>query len=239
MILFPAVDIKDGKVIRLEKGDFAHATEYGDDPIQVAKQWQDLGARWLHVVDLDGAKTGKAVNKDVVKAMVKELDIPLQIGGGIRYETQIVELLEAGVARVILGTKVVEDDLFLKNVLKKWPDQVAVSLDCRDGYIATKGWVEKTNIRAVDFVKSLEAWGLQYLIYTDIVRDGMLTGPNFEQLEMILGACDIPVISSGGIKSLEHIGQLKEYEKAGVIGAITGKAIYEGTLDLKAALALC
>lgn len=239
MILFPAIDIKDGNVIRLLKGEFDQVTTYGDSPVEAALQWQELGAKWLHVIDLDGAKTGEGSNRTIVKKIAQALHIPVQTGGGIRSEEVIRDLIDGGVSRVILGTKAVEDRTFLRSMIEHYGDKIAVSLDCHDGYVATKGWVETTEIRAIDFVQELEMMGLQCLIYTDIATDGMLTGPNLTQLEELLGATRIPVISSGGIKDLEHIRALKALEDKGVMGAITGKAIYEGTLDVKEALALC
>lgn len=239
MIIFPAIDIKDGKVIRLLKGEFDKVTEYGEDPVGMALKWQSTGAKWLHVVDLDGAKTGDGSNRDVIKAIAQALDIPVQTGGGIRSEDVIQDLVDGGLSRVILGTKAIEDRVFLKEMISKFGDKIAVSLDCHDGFVATKGWVETTEVKAIDFVKELEAMGLQCLIYTDIETDGMLTGPNLVQLKQLLAATSIPIISSGGIKSLDHIRSLIELKDQGVMGAITGKAIYEGTLNLEEALAIC
>lgn len=239
MILFPAIDLKDGQVVRLLKGEFDKVTNYKTSPVEAALQWQEMGARWLHVIDLDGAKTGEGSNCAIIKDIAQALHIPVQTGGGVRSEETIRDLIEGGVARVILGTKAIEDQTFLRSMIEHYGDKIAVSLDCHDGYVATKGWVETTKIKAIDFVQELEMMGLQCLIYTDIATDGMMTGPNFKQLEALLDKTKIPVISSGGIKDLVHIQALKQYEGRGLLGAITGKAIYEGTLDVREALKIC
>ena len=236
MIIFPAIDIKDGKVVRLLQGKFDKITEYYENPIDVAKQWQLEGAEWLHLVDLDGAKEGYVKNFDVICQIAKEVNIPIEVGGGIRSEECVEKLIKGGAARVILGTKAVSDRGFLNSVLDQWSDKIAVSLDCYDGFIADQGWTNTTSIKAVDFIKDLEELGLTYVVYTDIARDGMLTGPNFEQLEAICQVSNINIIASGGISNLDDIKQLKTMENSGIIGAITGKAIYEKTLDLAEAI---
>lgn len=239
MILFPAIDIQDGKVVRLVQGQFDQVTEYAQDPVTVARQWEEKGATWLHVVDLDGARTGVMQNQETILNIVDALNIPVQTGGGIRSHEDVNYLLNGGVARVILGTKVVEELSFLKDVLKKWGDRIAVSLDCHNGMVAQKGWTQTSELKATEFVKVLESMGLKILIYTDIARDGMLTGPNLEALKELLTVTNIPVIASGGIATMQHIEQLVALENEGVMGAISGKALYEGTLDLKEALNLC
>ncbi|MCR4336334.1 MAG: 1-(5-phosphoribosyl)-5-[(5-phosphoribosylamino)methylideneamino]imidazole-4-carboxamide isomerase, partial [Candidatus Omnitrophica bacterium] len=230
MIIFPAIDIKDGKVVRLLQGRFDDVTEYSKEPLGVAKQWVDQGAQWLHVVDLDGAKTGRLVNVDAISEIAQRISIPIEVGGGIRTITDIIRLIEAGVKRVILGTKAVEDRGFFKEVLKEWPDQIAVSLDCRDGKVAQRGWTEVTEVNAIDFATELEKLGLRCLIFTDIKTDGMLRGPNIPALKELLDHVNIPLIASGGVSKLDDIYRLKELEANGVMGVITGKAIYEGTL---------
>lgn len=239
MILFPAIDIQDGKVVRLLQGKFDQVTEYSQDPVSVAKQWESQGAQWLHVVDLDGAKTGTIKNKDIVLKIARSVKIPVQMGGGIRTKEDIAYLIEGGVARVVLGTKVIEDTTFLLDILADWKEKIAVSLDCSKGFVAQHGWTKTSQIKATDLAKELELLGLKVLIYTDIARDGMLSGPNYEGLKALLEATRIPVIASGGIANLDDIRRLKSLESRGVIGAITGKAIYEGKLDLKKALELC
>ena len=239
MIIYPAIDIKDANVVRLLQGDFSQVTEYADDPTLIAKTWVKKGAEWLHLVDLDGAKTGEMLNQKTIFKIVNSVDIPVQVGGGIRSMETVDELIEAGLSRVILGTKVLEDDKFLSECLSKYADKVAVSLDCNNGMIATKGWTNTTDVKATDFVKKLEEQGLQCLIYTDIARDGMLTGPNYEALEEMCDTTSIPIIASGGVSSLDDIKKLKTLESKGVAGAISGKALYEGKLSLREALEVC
>ena len=239
MLIFPAIDIKDGKVVRLVQGDFDQVTEYSHDPLNMAKHWREQGAQWLHLVDLDGAKTGEIQNFKVILQVAQAMDIPVQMGGGVRSLENIEQLIDGGVARVILGTRAIEDRDFLKTALERWNKKIAVSLDCHKGMVAQRGWVETSDVRATDLVKELQDMGLQCLIYTDIARDGMLTGPNFEELENILDCCDIPTIASGGVSNIEDIKRLAALVDKGLLGAITGKAIYEGKLDLKEALALC
>jgi phosphoribosylformimino-5-aminoimidazole carboxamide ribotide isomerase len=240
MIIFPAIDIKDGKVVRLAQGKFEYVTQYSDDPVTMAQKWAALGAQWLHVVDLDGAQTGEMKNFNIIAKIVKAVKVPVQVGGGIRRDTLVDDLISvAKVRRVVLGTKAVEDRAFLKNILAKHHDHVAVSLDCSNGFVTDRGWTAKTNIKATDLVKELQQLGLRCLIYTDIARDGMLSGPNYPAIEEMLSVAHIPFIASGGISSIEDIKKLKALTSKGLIGAITGKAIYEGKLDFKQAVLLC
>ncbi len=239
MIIFPAIDIKDGKVVRLLQGDFEQVTEYSGSPVTVAKKWEEKGAPWLHVVDLDGAKTGQPINLDVIVEIAQTVKIPIQVGGGIRSKKNVEQFLEGGIARVVLGTKAIEDKNFLREILARWKEKIAVSLDCSNGRLAQRGWTSVTNIKATDLVHELEKWGLSCLIYTDIARDGMLRGPNFEELKELLKNTKIPVIASGGISSLEDIQKLLTLESDGVMGFITGKALYEGRFNLKEALHIC
>jgi phosphoribosylformimino-5-aminoimidazole carboxamide ribotide isomerase len=239
MIIFPAIDIKEGNVVRLAQGKFDEVTEYSGAPTAMAKLWENKGSEWIHVIDLDGAKTGTMQNIEAVLKIAKEVNIPIQTGGGIRREEDIKKLLEGGIARVILGTRAIEDLSFLKKMIDQWKDKIAVSLDCSNGMVAQRGWTSTSNLKATDFVKDLEALGLSCLIYTDIARDGMLTGPNFESLGELAATTNIPIIASGGISDIEDIKKLLAVEDKGIIGAITGKAIYEGKLDLKEALELC
>ncbi len=238
MIIFPAIDIKDGKVVRLRQGEFSDVTEYSLDPLDVARQWQNAGAQWLHIVDLDGAQGGEIKNFNTIARIAKEIKLPIQMGGGVRGEAEIEKLLSIGIKRAILGTRAVADQPFLKKILGRFGDKIAVSLDCKDGFVTQKGWTETTQVKGTDFAKELEASGLKCLIYTDIKRDGMLTGPNWEALSEILSAVKIPVIASGGIANLDDIKKLLAIKPRNVLGAITGKAIYEGKLDLKEAIKL-
>ena len=236
MIIFPAIDIKEGKVVRLLQGKFDEGTEYSHDPLDMAKKWRDDGAEWLHIVDLDGAKTGKIQNMEAILNIVNNIDIPVEMGGGIRTIDDIEQLIDGGVKRVILGTKAINDLVFLKELIDRWKDKIAVSLDCSNGIILQKGWTSSTDIKACEFVKELEAIGLSCLIYTDVARDGMLTGPNIEALKELLAVTSIPIISSGGISSIDDIKALVDLNEEKVIGAITGKAIYEGKLNLREAI---
>ena len=239
MIIYPAIDIQNKKVVRLKQGRFDETTSYADDPVNMAKTWERVGAEWLHVVDLDGAQTGSPKNTETILNIARAVSIPVQCGGGIRTEADVAALLDAGVQRVVFGTKAVENLGFLRNLLQQWPDRIAVSLDCQDGYLTTKGWTKTTQIRATNFAKELKGIGVTCLIYTDIKTDGMLSGPNYAALQELLGAVSLPVIASGGIKDIHDIERLRGMEPLGVSGAITGRAIYEGTLDLKEAIRLC
>lgn len=236
MIIYPAIDIKNGKVVRLKQGDFDQVTQYTQEPIDAAKQWADCNASWIHIIDLDGAKNGTMSNRDAIIKIARTLPIPIQTGGGIRNENDISQLIDGGVQRVILSTKAIEDRVFLKAMVKKYPNQIAVSLDCKDGKLTQRGWVDTTSLKATEFIKELEYIGVSCGIYTDIARDGMLTGPNFEQLNEILNVTKIPIIASGGVSKLQDIIDLKALESKGISGVITGKALYEGTLKLEDAL---
>jgi len=239
MIIFPAIDIKNGKVVRLFQGKFDEVTEYSGDPLVVAQNWRQKGAQWLHVVDLDGAKTGKMQNIDVIIAIAKKVSIPIQVGGGIRSREDIQRLIDGGVARVILGTRVIRDHDFLVEMLGLWKKKIAVSLDCADGFVAQRGWTQSSNVKAVDFVKGLEGLKLACVIYTDIARDGMLTGPDIVGLRALLSMTEIPAIASGGVASIDDLKKLLELESEGLLGAIVGKAIYEGRVNLEEAIRVC
>jgi len=235
MILIPAIDIRNGQVVRLTQGDFGQETRYDPYPYMAAQRWRDMGAKWLHVVDLDGAKNGVMGNKEHIIYITQKVDIPVQVGGGIRDLQTVADLLNAGVDRVILGTRAIEDRKFLKNMLAVYGEKICVSLDCTNGYVTTNGWVSATEIKATDLVLELEDIGLKWLIYTDIARDGVLKGPNFDQLLTMLSTLKkTKLIASGGIGSLDDVKKLS-YLK-GVEAAITGKAIYEGKLNYKEAV---
>jgi phosphoribosylformimino-5-aminoimidazole carboxamide ribotide isomerase len=235
MILIPAIDIKDGKVIRLFQGDFNKQTDYDPYPLMAAKRWHDLGAQWLHIVDLDGAKNGVMGNKDHIIYIAQKLGISVQAGGGIRDIQTVDDLIKAGVKRVVLGTRAIEDHQFLKNMLAIYGEKICVSLDCSNGFVFEHGWVSRTEIKATDLALELEAMGLQWMVYTDIARDGTLKGPNYDHLQTILDTVKkINIIASGGIATLEDVKKLSTMK--GVAAAITGKAIYEGKLDFKEAI---
>lgn len=234
MILIPAIDIKGGKVVRLFQGKFAEVTEYSDDPVSMAQKWESLGAQWLHLVDLDGAKDGVMANKESICRIAQTVKIPVEVGGGIRNEATVTELINAGVKRVILGTRAIENRDFLVSMLGLYGERICVSLDCSNGFVAGRGWVETSTIKAVDLAKELEAFGLKWMVYTDIAKDGTLAGPNYDGIRSMLAAVKIPLIASGGIGTLEDVRKLASIK--GVAAAITGKAIYEGKLDFKKAL---
>ena len=242
MILIPAIDIKDGLVVRLYQGDFGKQTVYNLNPFMASKQWRDMGAQWLHLVDLDGAKNGVMANKDYVIYITQNTGISVQAGGGIRDEQTVEDLIKAGVKRVILGTKVLEDRKFLKDMLEHYGEKICVSLDCSKGFVTERGWVSTTKNKASELALELEALGLQWMVYTDIARDGSLTGPNIDQLQTMLGTVKkINLIASGGVSSLEDVVKLRDLkspEGKQLWGTITGKAIYEGKLDFKEAVEL-
>lgn len=239
MMIIPAIDIKDGKVVRLLRGNFENSTVYSDDPVAIAKKWEAAGASMLHVVDLDGALTGVNKNFDVISAMATSVKIPIQLGGGMRSQYNIARFLAGGITRVILGTKAIESREFLKEVLMEWKEKIVLSLDCANGVLAGQGWTKVSNLKATEFVKEIEPLGVSCLIYTDIARDGTLSGPNIQGIEELLKAVKIPVIASGGISSLDDIKNLLKLEAQGLTGMITGKAIYEGRLNLTEAIQLC
>lgn len=230
MIIFPAIDIRNGKCVRLKQGKFDKEDIYSDNPVEIALQWQEQGAKYLHVVDLDGALYGMSMNMEVIKKIVQSVDIPVQVGGGIRKIEDVKGLLDLGVSRVIIGTSAVKEDGFLEEALKVYKEQIAVSIDTQKGYIAVEGWTQVSELNYIDFTKKLEAMGLKTLIYTDIAKDGMLAGPNFEAIKYLKENVKIDVIASGGISNKEHVDQLKALE---IYGAIIGKALYTKKLELK------
>ncbi len=234
MILYPAIDLKDGQCVRLYKGEMDQATVFNDDPGAQARSFQDAGAKWLHLVDLNGAFAGTPVNADAVERILDATSIPAQLGGGIRDLTQIETWLRKGIKRVILGTVAVEDPDLVRNAAAEFPGQVAVGMDARNGFVATRGWAEETDIQVIDLAKKFEDAGIAAIIYTDIERDGAMGGPNVEATETLARAVNVPVIASGGVSSMNDLKRLNE---TGVIsGAISGRALYDGAIDLKEAL---
>ncbi|WP_010529314.1 1-(5-phosphoribosyl)-5-[(5-phosphoribosylamino)methylideneamino]imidazole-4-carboxamide isomerase [Lentibacillus jeotgali] len=230
MILFPAIDIRNGKCVRLIQGDYNKEKIYNDSPVDQARQWERNQAEYLHIVDLDGAKDGASANIETIRKIAEATTIPVQVGGGIRSMNTIRQYLSAGVDRVIVGTAAIHDKAFLKEALSTYGDQIAVSIDARNGRVATDGWTETSNVTAKELIKELEAIGVATIIYTDILKDGMLKGPNFEELEAINKLTTINVIASGGVSSKEDINQLKNMN---LYGAIIGKALYDGTLSFQ------
>lgn len=238
MLLIPAIDLKDGKCVRLRQGDLDDATIFSDDPVEVALRWATLGAERLHLVDLNGAVAGKPLNESVIKAILAEVgdDLPVQIGGGIRDLDTIERYLDAGISYVIIGTAAVKSPGFLQDACVAFPGSIIVGLDARDGKVATDGWSKLTKHHVADLAKKFEDYGCEGIIYTDIGRDGMLTGVNIEATVALAQHVRIPVIASGGITNMTDIDALLAVEDQGVEGAILGRSIYEGTLDFKAAL---
>lgn len=235
MILYPAIDLKDGNAVRLLRGDMDKATVFNEDPASQARAFVDAGCEWLHLVDLNGAFAGAPVNAGAVEAILAATPVPTQLGGGIRDMATIESWLSKGLARVILGTVAVENPALVREAAKAFPGQVAVGIDARNGRVATKGWAEETDVMVTDLAKSFEDAGVAAIIYTDINRDGAMQGPNIEATAALANAVSIPVIASGGVSSLEDLRALKSCG-APLNGAISGRALYDGAIDLKEAL---
>ena len=234
MIVIPAIDLKGGKCVRLLQGKKEAVTVYSDDPVSMAKHWAALGAELLHVVDLDGAFTGEQKNFDVIVAIRKSIDIPVQVGGGIRDMERIEKLINIRIDRTIIGTSAVNKPDMVKKACEKFPGKVLVGIDAKGGKVAVKGWEEVTEWGAIEFAKKMQTDGAAGIIYTDIARDGMLSGPNLDAMAKMVKALKIPVIASGGVSSIDDIKNLMKIKN--LWGVITGKAIYEGTLDLREAI---
>lgn len=233
MIVLPAIDLKDGKCVRLKQGVKDDSTVYFENPVEVAKGFESQGAQYLHLVDLDGAFDGRPKNLDIIKEIVESISIPVELGGGIR-NLEIAEMYNnIGISRIIIGTQAVKDPHFIERLLTLYDEKVCVSIDAKDGIVCTEGWVESSNIEALELAARLEKLGLSTLVYTDISKDGMMSGPNFDMLNILNMHLNMNIIASGGIASVEH---LKRLEAMNLYGAITGKAIYEGAIDLEAYL---
>jgi phosphoribosylformimino-5-aminoimidazole carboxamide ribotide isomerase len=236
MLIIPAIDLKDGKCVRLKQGRMEDDTVFSDDPVAMARRWVDAGGRRLHLVDLNGAFEGKPVNGDIVRAIAKAFPaMPIQIGGGIRSLDTIQAYLDAGVTYAIIGTKAVKEPQFVKDACKAFPGHVIVGIDAKNGMVATDGWADVSSVRAVDLAKQFRSDGVVAIVYTDIARDGMMQGVNVEETARLARESGLPVIASGGITNMHDIHRLKAAAHDGIVGAITGRAIYEGTLDLRAA----
>jgi phosphoribosylformimino-5-aminoimidazole carboxamide ribotide isomerase len=233
MIILPAIDIKDGRCVRLYQGDYAQVTTYDANPVQVALRWQEAGASWLHIVDLDGAAQGWPVNADLIRRIREATTLRIEVGGGMRSLAHIEQILGLGVDRVILGTVVITDRALLQEALARWREQIVVGLDARDGWVAISGWRETSKVKAVALAAELCASGVQRFVYTDIARDGALTGPNLPALSEMHYAISSALIASGGVSS---ITDLRAIANLGVEGAIVGKAIYTGDVDLTVAI---
>ena len=230
MKIFPAIDIKDKKCVRLIKGDFNNKTEYTISPIEQAEKYRDHGFKNLHIVDLDGALTGKTVNLDIIKEIVSKYDLIVEIGGGVRNFESIQKYTDAGVEKVILGSAAINDKNFLKEACEKFPNRIALGLDAKDGYLSVSGWKENSNILTLDYLKEVNGYGATRLIYTDINRDGTKQSPNFEESQKIADTSNCPVIISGGVSSIDDIKKAKCLKN--IEGIIVGKAIYDGDIKL-------
>lgn len=238
MLVIPAIDLKDGCVVRYVQGR-QDKKVYSRDPIKTARHWRAQGAELIHVVDLDGAATGNPKNLAIVKKMIKEVDVPVQFGGGARKLETIRKILNAGALRVVLGTKAIEDKIFLKKAFKEFKKRIIVSMDVKAGHLSIKGWQRiNKSIDVLKFAQTLKEMGFPQLIYTDILKDGTLSGPNIKEIKRLLKETDMEIIASGGISSLEDIFKLKLLEKQGLVGVIVGKALYEGRFTLSEALKL-
>jgi len=226
--------LRDGKCVRLYQGNYNRETIFSDDPLDVALKWQSMGAPRIHIVDLDGAATGEVVNLEIIQNIASAMLIPVQLGGGIRQLETVEELLKAGIERVILGTAAVEDPAFIAHACRRYRESIIVGIDAREGRVATRGWLKETDLTAVEFAKSMMKIGVGRFIYTDIERDGTLTEPNFSAIAAMIDAIGVPVIAAGGISTLNH---LKMLQKLGAEGAIVGKALYTGDINLKQVIA--
>ena len=239
MDLLPAIDLKDQKVVRLTRGDYNQVSIYSDNPLEVAQRWIDEGAQWLHIVDLDAALEGKPINFPIIEKLgnlLQKQSKKFEIGGGVRNSQTLSDYIEkAGASRVILGTIAYQDSSFVKEACKNYVGKIAVGIDVKDGKVATRGWTEVQNLSAADLAKEFEAVGVNCIVYTDIQRDGMLSGLNFEGLAEFASQTSLPIIAAGGVKDLNDVTKLLSLPQKNIIGAVTGKAIYEGSLDLKKA----
>ena len=237
MIVFPAIDLKDGQCVRLVQGKADDQTIYSSAPAEVARRFQQAGARWLHIVDLDGAFSGKPSNLKAIEAIADEVSIPFQVGGGLRRITDIQQLLQVGASRVIIGTRAVEGPDFIKKLLDEFGDErIVLGLDARNGKVAVHGWVETVELTALDLGRQMKELGIRTAVYTDVLRDGLLAGPNLEATRQAALHTGLSIIASGGVSSAEHIRSLKAMEADGVAGAIIGKALYEGNITVAQAL---
>ena len=231
MKIFPAIDIKDKKCVRLVKGDFDNKTEYEMSPVDQANKYKDHGFKNLHIVDLDGALTGETVNLDVIEEIASKFDLKIEIGGGVRTFESIQKYIDSGAEKVILGSAAIKDKIFLKEACQKFPNKIALGLDAKDGYLSVSGWKENSNKLTLDFLKEVNDYGASRLIYTDINRDGMKTGPNFEETVKVADISSCPVIISGGVSSIDDVKKAKDLNK-NIKGIIVGKAIYDGDIQL-------
>lgn len=235
MELWPAIDLLGGKCVRLQQGDYERETVFGEDPVAMAQRWRDQGAEYMHLVDLDGAKSGTLVNENVIRQIVASLDIPIQLGGGVRDETTIRRLLDLGLTRLVLGTAALKNQDWFVSMCEKYPKRLVLGIDARNGMVATEGWLATSTTPAVELAQGLESRSsnIAAIVYTDIARDGMLTGPNFESIQQLLSQLKTPIIASGGVGVLEDVIRLRD---TGVAGCIMGRALYDHRFRLDEAL---
>lgn len=233
MEIIPAIDLKGGRCVRLYQGDYSRETIFSDNPVEVARHWQSLGAQRLHIIDLDGAAKGKPQHSLIIESIAHSVQVPLQLGGGLRSIDAIAQAFDLGVARVIIGTAAIEDQTLVQEACRRFGNLIIVGIDARDGYVATRGWKEGTTVTAIELAWRMAHVGVGRFIYTDIARDGTLTEPNFDAIAELVKQVEVPVIAAGGISSIEHLERLSQIE---VEGAIVGRALYTGNIDLKRAL---
>lgn len=236
MDVIPAIDLLEGRCVRLYQGDYARSQVFNENPVEVAKQWFEQGASRVHVVDLDGAKAGKPVNTRAIEAIVQAVPVPVQVGGGLRDRSGVSQLLELGVGRVILGTAAVEDHPLVKQLCEEFPGRIVVGIDARNGLVATRGWLETSEVKATELARQMSELGAAAIVYTDIHRDGTLSGPNLHALRELANGISIPVIASGGVSSVTDLLSLLALEPLGVNGVIVGRALYTGDVSLKEAI---
>jgi phosphoribosylformimino-5-aminoimidazole carboxamide ribotide isomerase len=235
MIIYPAIDLLDGRCVRLRQGDYAQPTVYSEDPVAVARRWVELGAERLHLVDLDGAKEGRPINGSIIEKIVAAVPVPCQLGGGLRRDADLATVFRWGIRWAVLGTKALQDPGWVYAAASRYPERIVLGLDARDGFVASEGWLSTSTTKATDLVKQVETAPLAAVVYTDIAKDGMMSGPNFAALVEMRQATRLPVIASGGISSSEHVRQLAD---AGTFGCIIGRALYEGQISLPEVLAI-
>jgi phosphoribosylformimino-5-aminoimidazole carboxamide ribotide isomerase len=235
--ILPSVDLRDGRVVRLKQGDYSQQINYSVDPLDTARAFRDAGAAWMHVVDLDGAKEGRPVQTDLIARMIAATHLKVEVGGGIRTADDITRLLDAGASRIVLGTKAFEDWAWFEWQVKdpQFANRLVLAVDAKDGVIAVKGWQESSGRLAADVARQVSDWPLAAILYTDVAKDGMMTGPNYDATRRLAEAGKVPVIASGGVGQLDHIAEVK---KTGAWGCIVGRSLYEGTVDLRQALRL-
>lgn len=234
--IYPAIDIRGGKCVRLVQGDYNRETVYNDNPLEVAREWERLGGTFIHLVDLDGAKAGHPVNDDIIRSIASAVQVPVQVGGGLRTRADVDRVLSLGVSRVILGTAAIEDRAFTEEVLGTYGDKIAIGLDARNGYVATRGWLETSEVKAEELARELAAKGAETFIFTDISRDGMMQGPNVEAILSLAKSSGRQVIASGGVSTKDDLLKLSSHAKEGIGGAIVGKALYTGSIQLDEAI---